>query len=129
VIAEHVQAGVRVSTGRRILARHGVRIAAASFYWFPTAEFGIGRSAATLAVADGEPGEELHVDTGWTTMLTPDDRGRRRRFRAWIFTPSVSRDRFVDPWFAEATATAIEACETRVGGLRRCRQSPRAGQY
>ena len=44
-------------------------------------------------------------------MLEPDERGRRRRFRAWIFTPVVSRYRFVYPCFAETTETAIEACE------------------
>jgi transposase len=64
-----------------------------------------------MPVADGEPGEEIYLDTGWMTLLEPDARGRRRRFRAWIFTPGVSRYRFVDPCFAETTATAIEACE------------------
>src|SRR6266545_3226879 len=37
--------------------------------------------------------------------------GRRRRFRAWIFTPSVSRYRFVWPCFHETTDEAIAACE------------------
>lgn len=111
LIAAHVKAGVRVSKVRRLLIRKGVRIAAATFYRFTAAELGVGRTAATIAVADGEPGEELYVDTGWMTMLTPDSTGRRRRFRAWIFTPSVSRYRFVYPCFAETTATAIEACE------------------
>jgi len=45
------------------------------------------------------------------TLLAPDARGRRRRFRAWIFTPNVSRYRFVYPCFGETTASAIEACE------------------
>jgi hypothetical protein len=45
------------------------------------------------------------------TMLEPNERGRRRRFRAWIFTPHLSRYRFVYPCFAESTETAIEACE------------------
>ena len=38
-------------------------------------------------------------------------RGRRRRFRAWIFTAVLSRYRFVYPVFRETTETAIEACE------------------
>lgn len=64
-----------------------------------------------MPVADGKPGEEVHIDTGWMTLLEPDARGRRRRFRAWIFTPHVSRYRFVYPCWQETTASAIEACE------------------
>lgn len=111
LIATHLRAGVRVSKIRRLLARQGVTIAAATLYRFATAELGVGRAAATVAVADGAPGEELYVDTGWMTHLVPDETGRRRRFRAWIFTPGVSRYRFVYPCFGETTASAIEACE------------------
>jgi transposase-like protein len=110
-IATHVRAGVRLSKIRRLLIRQGVAIAAATLYRFATAELGVGRTAATVAVADGAPGEELAIDTGWMTLLQPDAHGRRRRFRAWIFTPNVSRYRFVYPCFAETTATAIDACE------------------
>ena len=45
------------------------------------------------------------------TLLLPDLLGRRRRFRAWIFTSVLSRHRFVYPVFQETTQTAIEACE------------------
>jgi hypothetical protein len=62
-------------------------------------------------VSDGEPGKELHIDTGWMTLLEPDEHGKRRRFRAWIFTPHVSRYRFVYPCWKESTESAIEACE------------------
>ena len=44
-------------------------------------------------------------------LLEPDEHGKRRRFRAWIFTPHVSRYKFVYACFAESTETAIEACE------------------
>ncbi|MCI0669631.1 MAG: hypothetical protein L0Y64_04135, partial [Myxococcaceae bacterium] len=37
--------------------------------------------------------------------------GKRRRFRAWIFTAVRSRYRFVWPVFEETTKSAIEACE------------------
>ena len=110
-IATQLRAGVRLSKVHRLLARQGVVLASATLYRFATAELGWGRTAATIAVADGAPGEELAVDTGWMTLLAPDEHGRRRRFRAWIFTPSVSRYRFVFPCFAETTATAIAACE------------------
>src|SRR5690606_21314387 len=43
--------------------------------------------------------------------LEPDALGKRRRFRAWIFTAVFSRHRFVWPCFQETTESAIEACE------------------
>jgi hypothetical protein len=61
-------------------------------------------------VVDGEPGHELQLDTGWVGWLTLPQ-GKKRRFRAWIFTAVRSRHRFVYPTFEETTARAIEACE------------------
>jgi hypothetical protein len=110
-IAERLRAGLRLSKVRRLLARQGVLLPPATLYRFATAVLGFGRRAATIPVADGAPGEEVSLDTGWMTTLEPDETGRRRRFRAWIFTPSVSRYRFVYPCFGETTASAIEACE------------------
>jgi hypothetical protein len=81
------------------------------------AELGFGSSAATIPVADCGPGEELQCDTGWMTYLEPDLCGKRRRFRAWIFTSVLTRHRFAYPVFPETTRTAIEACEAaRFGG-------------
>jgi len=94
-IAERLRAGLRLSKVRRLLARQGVLIPTATLYRFATAVLGFGRRAPTIPVADGAPGEEVYLDTGWMTTLEPDERGRRRRFRAWIFTPGVSRYRFV----------------------------------
>ncbi|MCP3105588.1 hypothetical protein LZ198_42765, partial [Myxococcus sp. K15C18031901] len=62
-------------------------------------------------VEDCGPGEEVQVDTGWMGLLEPDVFGKRRRFRAWIFTAVRSRYRFVWPVFEETTKSAIEACE------------------
>jgi hypothetical protein len=70
-----------------------------------------GRAAVTIPLADFGPGEEVQLDTGWMTHLAPDAQGRRWRFRAWIFTPVLSRYRLVYPVFRETTETAIEACE------------------
>ena len=64
-----------------------------------------------MPVADGIPGQELQLDTGWMTRLEPDGEGKRRRFKAFIFTPNVSRYRFVYPVGRERTEDAIEACE------------------
>jgi transposase len=102
---------VRLSKVRRLLHRRGVDIPYPTLHRFAVSELDFGKRAPTIPVADGKPGEEVHIDTGWMTLLEPDEHGRRRRFRAWIFTPHVSRYRFVYPCFSESTETAIEACE------------------
>jgi hypothetical protein len=68
-----------------------VRVPYATLHRFAVAELGFGRTAATVPIADCAPGQELQVDTGWTGYLEPDALGKRRRFRAWIFT-AVSPD-------------------------------------
>jgi transposase len=110
-IARLLAQRVRLSKVRRLLQRRGVEVPYSTLHRFAVAELDFGRRAPTIPVDDGKPGEEIQIDTGWMTLLEPDTHGRRRRFRAWIFTPSVSRYRFVYPCFAESTATAIEACE------------------
>lgn len=110
-IAEYVERGVRLSKVRKLLLRRGVTIPYATLHRFAVEELGFGRKRVTMPVEDGEPGVEIQIDVGWLTTIVPDERGRRRRLRAWIFTPSLSRYRFVYPVFAETTATAIEACE------------------
>lgn len=102
---------VRLSKIRRLLLRRGVEVPYSTLHRFAVAELDFGRRAPTIPVADGKPGEEVHIDTGWMTLLEPDEHGLRRRFRAWIFTPHLSRYRFVYPCFKESTETAIEACE------------------
>jgi hypothetical protein len=74
-------------------------------------ELGFGGTEVSVPVADGEPGHELQLDTGWMTWLEPEAAGKRRRFKAFIFTPNVSRYRFVYPVFRERTEDAIAACE------------------
>jgi transposase len=96
---------------QRLLTRQGVELPYGTLYRFAVRELGFGAKAATLPVADGEPGKELDVDTGWMTLLEPDERGVRRRFKAFIFTPNVSRYRFVYPVWRERTEDAIKACE------------------
>jgi hypothetical protein len=110
-LEQKLKDGVRLSKVRRLLLRQGIAVPYSTLHRFAAVELGFGRRAVTLPVVDGKPGEELQVDTGWMTMLEPDGSGRRRRFRAWIFTPSVSRYRFVWPCFHETTEEAIAACE------------------
>jgi hypothetical protein len=102
---------VRLSKVRKLLERKGIRVPYPTLHRFAVAELGFGGTAATVAIADGKPGDELQLDTGWMTLLEPDLFGKRRRFKAWIFTAVYSRHRFVWPCFRETTESAIGACE------------------
>jgi hypothetical protein len=88
-----------------------VSVPYATLHRFAVAELGFGRTAPTVPILDCEPAQELQLDTGWMGLLEPDASGRRRRFRAWIFTSVYSRHRFVWPCLQETTHSAIEACE------------------
>lgn len=111
-IRRWLASGLRLTKIRKLLARQGVLIAYPTLYRFAVEELQFGQTAATIPILDGEPGEELQVDTGWVGWLTfPLLPEKRRRFRAWIFTAVRSRYRFVYPTFEETTARAIEACE------------------
>jgi hypothetical protein len=103
--------GVRLSKTRKLLQRRGVEVPYSTLHRFAVEELSFGKSAPTVPVADGKPGEELEVDTGWVLTLAANSEGKRRRMRAWIFTPNVSRYRFVWPTEEETTAKAIAACE------------------
>ena len=110
--SRHMGRRLRLTKIRKLLRRErGVDVPYSTLYRFVTRELGFGKSTPTIPVVDGEPGKEVQVDTGWMTILEPDERGQRRRVRAWIFTPVVSRYRFVWPCLRETTETAIEACE------------------
>ncbi len=104
---------IRLTKIRKLLARQGVPIPYPTLHRFAVLELQFGRTAPTIPVLDGEPGQELQMDTGWVGWLTLPliDNRKRRRFRAWIFTAVRSRYRFVYPTFEENTARAIEACE------------------
>lgn len=111
-IEKHLEDGVRLTKIRKLLRRkQGVTIPYATLWRFANAELGFGKEQGTIPVSEGAPGKEVQIDTGWVGRLQPDLAGRSRRFRAWIFTPVVSRYRFVYPVFEESTETAIEACE------------------
>ena len=110
-IAGHLKQRVRLTKIAKLLRRQGVAIAYPTLRRFALERLDFGSGAPSVPVADGEPGAEVQVDTGWMTLLEPDAFGRRRRFKAWIFTPVRSRYRFVYPVLRETTETAIEACE------------------
>jgi transposase len=104
--------GLRLTKIRKLLVRQGVSIGYSTLYRFAVEQLEFGQTATTIPVIEGEPGQELQVDTGWVGWLTlPLSPQKRRHFRAWIFTAVFSRYRFVYPTFEETTARAIEACE------------------
>ena len=111
MIQQFLDQDLRLTKVRKLLRRQNIEVSYATLRRFAVTELGFGRRAPTVAVADCGPGEELQFDTGWMTYLEPDLSGKRRRFRAWIFTSVLSRYRFVYPVFRETTQTAIEACE------------------
>lgn len=119
----HHRKPIKLTKARKLLLReHGVDVPYATLHRFAVKELGFGRRAPTVPVAEGDPGHELQMDTGWVGEFLPDTKGRRRRFKAWIFTPSVSRFRFVWPIKRETTRESIEACEAAFefyGGLFR----------
>jgi transposase len=110
-IAQHLAQRLKLSKVQRLLARRGVAVPYPTLHRFAVAELEFGRAATTVPVADCGPGEEVQLDTGWMTLLEPDLFGKRRRFRAWIFTAVRSRHRFAYVCFEETTGTAIAACE------------------
>ncbi len=110
-IKKSLKEGVRLTKVRRLLLRRGVVIPYPTLHRFAKQELAFGKKAPTVPVLDGKPGQELQVDTGWVLSLLKNQEGVCRRMRAWIFTPVVSRYRFVFPCERETTASAIEACE------------------
>ena len=110
-IAQQLGAGLKLTKVRKLLSRRGVLVPYPTLHRFAVGELHFGRAPPTIPVLDCEPGEELQLDTGWMTLLEPDLFGKRRRFRAWIFTAVRSRHRYVHVCFEETTQTAIAACE------------------
>jgi hypothetical protein len=111
-IERWLKEGLRLTKIRKLLVRQDIVIPYPTLHRFAVLELQFGRTAPTIPIVDGEPGQELQVDTGWVGWLTLAAIPRqRRRFRAWIFTAVRSRHRFVYPTFEETTARAIEACE------------------
>jgi len=49
-------------------------VGVSTLHRFSTQELGFRRKAPTVPVADGEPGDELQIDTGWLKTVVPDER-------------------------------------------------------
>ena len=108
---KHVGRPLTLKKVRKLLGPvRGLGIPYSTLRRFAVAELGYGRTEPSVPVADGQPGKEVQIDTGWVGELSSPD-GKKRRFKAWIFTAVVSRYRFVYPIERETTTEAIEACE------------------
>ena len=118
-VAGHLGQRVRLTKIRRLLLRQGVEIPYATLHRFSVAELGFGRAAATVPVADGEPGHEVQLDTGWMTYLEPDLFGKRRRLPGLDLHPDVSRYRFVYPCFQGDHGQRDRGLRSGLGVLRR----------
>lgn len=105
---EHYGRPLKLKKVHRTLGRP---VPYSTLHRFAVSELGFGRPATTVPVADGAPGDELQIDTGWVAALAADHRGQQRKVKAWIFTAVVSRHRFVWPIARETTEESIAACE------------------
>jgi hypothetical protein len=108
---KHVGRPLTLKRVRKLLGPAGRAIPYSTLHRFAMSELGYGQRELTVPVADGPPGKEVQIDTGWVGEYAADPGGTKRRFKAWIFTPVVSRYRFVYPIARETTEEAIEACE------------------
>jgi transposase len=112
LIEQWLREGLRLTKIHRKLRESGVEIAYITLYRFARQELGFGPNrTTTIRVDDGKPGEEIAVDFGRMGPLWDPATERMRLCRAFIFTPNVSRYRFVWPCWRETTEEVIEACE------------------
>ena len=120
-IAAKLGERVRLSKIRKLLLRQGVEVPYATLHRFAVAELEFGRGAATIPVADCEPGQELQVDTGWVGWLVPLD-GKRRRIRAWLIFYSCHQNRgrksFVFVFFGSPTRKTGQFLVPRLASWR-----------
>ncbi len=72
---------------------------------------GFGKTAATVRVADGEPGGECQIDFGYLGLLADPVSGQRRKVHALIFTACYSRHMFVWLTFSQTLTALIAGCD------------------
>jgi hypothetical protein len=110
-IQAQVKAGLSVVKIGVLLERQGVVVACRTLHRFCVERCGFGKTAATVRVADGEPGAECQVDFGYLGLLADPVTGRQRKVHALIFTACYSRHMFVWLSFTQTLAAVIAGCE------------------
>ena len=97
--------GVKLTKVRKLLERRKVLVPYPTLHRFAAEELEFGRGRHSVRVVDPPAGAELQVDTGFVWRLDGVSK------KAFIFTPTLSRYRFVYVVERETTESAIEACE------------------
>src|ERR1700729_3810001 len=110
-IEAQVKSGLSVVKIGVLLERRGVAVPYRTLHRFCVERCGFGRTAATVRVADGEPGAECQVDFGYLGMLDDPVTGRRRKVHALIFTACYSRHMFVWLSFTQTLAAFVAGCD------------------
>ena len=110
-IGAQVKAGLSVVKIGVLLERRGVVVPYRTLHRFCVERCGFGRTAATVRVADGEPGAECQLDFGYLGLLADPVTGRQRKVHALIFTACYSRHMFVWLSFTQTLGAFIAGCE------------------
>ena len=110
-IEAQVKQGLSVVKIGVLLERRGVVVPYRTLHRFCVDRCGFGRTAATVRVADGEPGMECQLDFGYLGLLADPVTGRQRKVQALIFTACYSRHMFVWLSFTQTLAAFIAGCE------------------
>jgi hypothetical protein len=110
-IEGQVKAGLSVVKIGVLLERRGIAVPYRTLHRFCVERCGFGRTAATVRVADGEPGAECQLDFGYLGLLADPVTGRQRKVHALIFTAAYSRHMFVWLSFTQTLAAFIAGCE------------------
>src|SRR5262249_19111863 len=110
-IQDWVKAGLSVVKIGVLLERRGIVVPYRTLHRFCVERGGFGRTAATVRVADGEPGAECQLDFGYLGLLADPVTGRGRKVHALIFTACYSRHMFVWLSFTQTLAALVAGCE------------------
>ncbi len=110
-IEAQVKAGLSVVKIGVLLERRGVVVPYRTLHRFCVERCGFGKTAATVRVADGEPGAECQVDFGYLGLLADQVTGQRRKVHALIFTACYSRHMFVWLTFSQTLTALIAGCD------------------
>ena len=106
-----VKQGLSVVKIGVLLERRGVVVPYRTLHRFCVERCGFGKTAATVRVADGEPGAECQLDFGYLGLLADPVTGRQRKVHALIFTACYSRHMFVWLSFTQTLAALVAGCE------------------